>query len=64
MDHNTRSERNAGGFPDAISAFESLTDPGTGCHKRHYFGEMILIALAAIICKCEGFDDMERFAQS
>lgn len=63
MDHETRSERYAGEFPDAISAFQSLTDPRTGRHKRHYFGEVIFIALAAIICKCEGFDDMERFAQ-
>lgn len=63
MDHETRSERYAGGFPNAISAFQSLSDPRTGRHKRHYSGEIIFIALAAIICKCEGFDDMERFAQ-
>ena len=63
MDHETRSDRYAGEFPDAISGFQSLTDPRTGRHKRHYFGEIIFIALAAIICKCEGFEDMERFAQ-
>jgi len=63
MDHQTRSEQFAGGFPEALSAFESLTDPRTGRHKRHYFGEIIFIALAAIICKCEGFEDMERFAK-
>lgn len=64
MDHETRAERFAGGFPDSISAFDSLTDPRTGRHKQHYFGEIIFIALAAIICQCEGFDDMERFAKS
>lgn len=64
MDHRTRSERYAGGFPDAIAAFRNLTDPRTGRNKRHYFGEVLFIAPAAIICQCEGFDDMARFAKA
>lgn len=63
MNHETRSDQYAGEFPDAISEFQPLNDPRTGRHKRHYFGEIIFIALAAIICKCEGFQDMERFAK-
>ena len=63
MDHETRSEHYAGGFPDCIAAFDNLSDPRTGRHKQHYFGEILFIALAAIISQCEGFEDMERFAK-
>ncbi len=64
MSNKTRSEQFAGGFPDNIQPFSILTDPRTGRNKQHYFGEIIFIALAAIICQCEGFDDMERFAKN
>ena len=63
MPNETRSEHYAGGFPDSIANFNHLTDPRTGRNKQHYFGEILFIALAAIICQCEGFDDMERFAE-
>ncbi|MGL5016863.1 MAG: transposase family protein, partial [Luteolibacter sp.] len=58
----TRNEEYAGGFPPGMEAFEKLTDPRNGKAKRHYFGEIIFIALAAMICGMEGFDDFERFA--
>lgn len=64
MSHETRSEHYAGGFPESLAAFSDLSDPRTGRNKRHYFGEILFIALAAIICQCEGFDDMERFAKN
>lgn len=64
MSNKTRSEQYAGGFPESIKPFSVLTDPRTGRSKRHYFGEIIFIALAAIICQCEGFEDMERFAKN
>lgn len=63
MAKTTRSEQFSGGFPESIEAFSELSDPRKGRHKRHYFGEIIFMALAAIICQCEGFDDMERFAK-
>lgn len=59
----TRAELYSEGFPENIESFSRLTDPRTGKNKRHYFGEIIFIALAAIICQCEGFDDMARFAK-
>lgn len=62
MTKKTRSKEYSGNFPSSISAFEPLEDPRKGKHKRHYFGEVIFMALAAIICQCEGFEDMERFA--
>jgi predicted transposase YbfD/YdcC len=64
MSNKTRSEEYAGGFPESIEAFANLPDPRTGRNKCHYFGEIIFIALAAIICQCEGFDDMARFANA
>jgi len=60
----TRSEQFAGGFPKSIESFSILVDPRAGRHTQHYFGEIIFIALAAIICQCEGFQDMERFAKN
>ena len=59
----TRSEEYAGGFPPGMEAFASLTDPRQGKAKRHYFGEVLFIALAAMICGMEGFDDFERFGK-
>lgn len=63
MARETRSERFSGGFPPSIVAFACLDDPRIGRNKRHYFGEILFMALAAIICQCEGFDDMARFAR-
>lgn len=62
-DKKTRNEEFAGGFPPGMEAFESLTDPRNGKSKRHYFGEVLFIALAAMLAGMEGFDDFERFAQ-
>ena len=56
----TRNEEYAGGFPPGMEAFEKLTDPRNGKAKRHYFGEILFIALAAMICGMEGFGDFER----
>lgn len=64
MGPRTRSERFAGGFPESIAAFSDLIDPRSGRNKQHFFGEVLFIALAAIICQCEGFDDVERFAKN
>ena len=59
----TRSEEYAGGFPAGMEAFHSLKNPREGKAKRHYFGEVLFIALAAMTCGMEGFDDFERFAK-
>ena len=63
MEKKTRSVQYAGGFPASISAFKDLEDPRKGRAKMHYFGEVLFIALASLICQCEGFDDMEVFAK-
>ena len=59
----TRSEEYAGGFPPGMDAFEILTDPRGGRAKRHYFGEILFIALAAMVSGMDDFEDFERFAQ-
>lgn len=64
MAQKTRSSEFAGGFPESIKSFELLVDPRQGKAKRHYFGEIIFIALAAMIANCEGFADIEIFAKS
>lgn len=46
-----------------MEPFENVTDPRNGKAKRHYFGEIIFIVLAAMICGMEGFGDFERFAK-
>ena len=55
MSYKTRSGEYAGGFPESIEAFANLADPRTGRNKYHYFGEIIFMALATIICQCEGY---------
>jgi len=62
-DRPTRNEEYAGGFPAGMEAFESLKDPRTGKAKRHYFGEILFIALSAMVCGLEGFDDFERLGK-
>ena len=59
----TSSEEYAGGFPPGMKAFQNLNDPRIGKAKRHYFGEVRFMALAAMVCGMEGFDDFERFAK-
>jgi hypothetical protein len=59
----TRNEQYAGGFPPGMEAFEKLTDPRNGRAKRHYFGEVLFIALAAMVSGMDDFADFERFAQ-
>lgn len=59
----TRSAEYAGGFPPGMDASETLTDPRGGRAKRHYFREVLFIALAAMVSGTDDFEDFERFAQ-
>ncbi len=64
MSNKNRRDEYSGGFPEGFESFHSLGDPRQGRHPRHYFGEIIFIALAAMICGSEGFDGFERFAKA
>lgn len=46
-----------------MEAFQNLSDPRNGRAKRHYFGEVLFIALAAMVSGMDDFEDFERFAQ-
>jgi len=46
-----------------MEAFENLSDPRDGRAKRHYFGEVLFIALAAMVSGMDDFADFERFAE-
>jgi predicted transposase YbfD/YdcC len=51
------------GFPDCLDAFRKLPDPRHSPATRHYFGEILFIALAATISGMDGFEDMEVFSR-
>lgn len=46
-----------------MEAFENLSDPRDGRAKRHYFGEVLFIALEAMVSGMDDFADFERFAE-
>ena len=51
------------GFPDCLDAFRQLPDPRRSPATRHYFGEILFIALAATISGMDGFEDIAVFSR-
>jgi predicted transposase YbfD/YdcC len=45
-----------------VEIFESLPDPRVERTKRHPLSSVMVLALFAVICGCEGWDDMARFS--
>ena len=64
MSKKTRRDEYSIGFPEGFETFETLNDPRKGKYPRHYFGEIIFISLAAMICGSDSFKDFERFAKA
>ena len=64
MSKKTRPNEDSCGFPDRFESFEELEHPRNARHPRHDFGEIIFIALAAMICGSKGIDDFERLAKA
>lgn len=56
----TRNEEHAGGFPPGMEAFQNITDLRNSKAKRHYFGGVLFIAFAAMLCGGEGFEDFTK----
>ncbi len=54
MPNKTRRDEYAGGFPKGFEEFGALVDRRRGKHPRHYFGAIIFIPLAAMICGSAG----------
>jgi predicted transposase YbfD/YdcC len=51
------------GFPDCLDAFRQLPDPRESPATRHYFGEILFIALAATVSGMDGFEDIAVFSR-
>ena len=52
----------SGGFPKGFDHFMVIEDPRTGGNKRHHFGEMIFMAVSAMVCGVQSFSGMIEFA--
>lgn len=50
------------GFPVGFEQFVVIEDPRTGGHRRHHFGEIIFIAVSALVCGVQSFAGMIEFA--
>ena len=50
------------GFPRGFERFTIVEDPRTGSHKKHHFGELIFIAVTALVCGVQSFSGMIEFA--
>lgn len=52
----------SGGFPVGFEQFVVIEDPRSGGHRRHHFGEIIFIAVSALVCGVQSFTGMIEFA--
>lgn len=52
----------SGGFPNEFERFVILEDPRSGGHQKHHFGEMIFIAVSALVCGVQSFSGVIEFA--
>jgi hypothetical protein len=43
--------------------FASIQDPRNGGNTRHHFGEILVIAFAAVLCGVRTYELMEGFAE-
>ena len=50
------------GFSPGFDHFIVIEDPRTGGHKKYHFGEMIFIAVSALVCGVQSFSAMIEFA--
>lgn len=50
------------GFPAGFERFAIIEDPRTGGNKKHHFGELLFIAVSALVCGVQSFSGMIEFA--
>ena len=48
-------------FPEGFDSFNELSDPRTGGHTKHHFGEVLFIAFTAILCGMKSYPMIENF---
>lgn len=63
MPRNPNKIDYSGGFPEGFEVFASIQDPRNGGNTRHYFGEILFIAFAAVLCGVRSYELMEEFAE-
>jgi predicted transposase YbfD/YdcC len=51
----------SGGLPESFEAFYVIEDPRTGGNKKHHFGEVLFMAVTAMLCGMNGFAEIEEF---
>ena len=52
----------SGGFPIGFDHFVVIEGPRTGGNKKHHFGEMLFLAVSALVCGVQSFSGMIEFA--
>lgn len=62
MPRNPDKKDYSGGLPDGFERFIVVEDPRVGGHKKHHFGELIFIAVSALVCGVQSFSGMIEFA--
>ncbi len=62
MPRNPNKLDYSGGLPVCFEKSIVIEDPRTGVNKKHYFGEIIFIAVSALVCGVKSFSGMIEFA--
>ena len=52
----------SGGFPIGFEHFVVIEDPRTGGNKKHHFGEIVFLAVSALVCGVQSFSGIIEFA--
>ena len=63
MPRNPNKTDFSGGLPAGFESFQVIEDPRTGGNKRHYFGEVLFMAVSATLCGMNNFVEIEAFCQ-
>lgn len=53
----------SGGLPEHFSSFDVIEDPRSGGNKKHHFGEVLFMAVSAMVCGMNGFAEIEEFCK-
>ena len=61
MPRNPNKPNWSGGLPACIGSFSVIEDPRTGGNKLHHFGEVLFMAVSAMLCGMNCFSDIEDF---
>lgn len=64
MSSISRQAKQAEFLSELLKSFEAIKDPRTGNNRRHFIGEIIIIAICAILCGARGWLGVEAVAKS